>query len=134
MAEGGHSRGRAVSWLAVVIILAGFTLGGFALVLGLWWLFWVAFGIVVVGGIIAVAVDIFADVQLDPLHQGGADAHVSPVRGEIAGDSEQPGPAGYAEPTDPAHRADVVEGAKATVDRTETTETAEATPAQSSEA
>lgn len=85
MSEGGHNRGRAVSWLAVVIILGGFTLGGLALVFGRWWLFWVAFGIVVVGGILAVAIDIFADVQLDPLHQSDADPHVSPVRHEIAG-------------------------------------------------
>lgn len=83
MAEGGHNRGRAVSWLAVVIIIGGFTLGGLALILGTWWLFWVSFGIVAVGGILAVAIDIFADVQLDPLHQADADPHVSPIKHEV---------------------------------------------------
>lgn len=83
MAEDGHKRSRAVSWVAVAIILAGFTLGGVALILGTWWLFWTAVGVVVVGGILAVAVDIQADVELDPLHPG--EPHVSPARREIAG-------------------------------------------------
>lgn len=89
MAEGGHNRGRAVSWLAVIIIIAGFTLGGLALILGMWWLFWVAFAIVAVGGIFAVAIDIFADVQLDPLHQDDAEPHVSPIKHEVAGSDDQ---------------------------------------------
>jgi hypothetical protein len=85
MAGDGHEHSRAVSWVAVTIILAGFVLGGIALILGLWWLFWTALGIVVAGGILAAAIDIFADVELDPLHPG--EPHVSPIRHElVAGD------------------------------------------------
>ncbi|MQA77104.1 MAG: hypothetical protein GEV10_01245 [Streptosporangiales bacterium] len=83
MADGERNRGRAVSWIAVVIILAGFTLGGVALILGNWLLFWISVGVVVVGGIFAVAVDIFADVELDPLHEADAEDHVSPIHGTV---------------------------------------------------
>ncbi|HEX6447479.1 MAG TPA: HGxxPAAW family protein [Streptosporangiales bacterium] len=79
MAGDGHKHSRAVSWVAVTIILAGFVLGGIALILGLWWLFWTALGVVVVGGIVAVAIDIFADVELDPLNPG------EPLRRELTG-------------------------------------------------
>ena len=85
MTEGASYRGRPVSWVAVVIILAGFTLGGIALVAGTWWLFWVAVGVVVVGGILAVAVDIFADVELDHLHGADEDTHAGPVEHEVTG-------------------------------------------------
>src|SRR5690606_32477737 len=37
MTEGGRYRGRPVSWMAVVIILTGFTLGGLGLVVDRWW-------------------------------------------------------------------------------------------------
>ncbi|MBO0891177.1 MAG: hypothetical protein J2P14_09685 [Acidothermales bacterium] len=83
MAEDGHKHSRAVSWVAVAIILAGFVLGGIGLILGTWWLFWTALGVVVAGGILAIAIDIFADVELDPLHPG--ETHVSPIRRELSG-------------------------------------------------
>lgn len=83
MAEDGHKHSRAVSWVAVTIILAGFVLGGVALIIATWWLFWTALGVVVAGGILAVAIDIFADVELDPLHPG--EPHVSPIRRELTG-------------------------------------------------
>lgn len=83
MGEDGHEHSRAVSWVAVAIILAGFALGGIGLILGTWWLFWTALGVVVAGGILAIAIDIFADVELDPLHPG--DSQVSPIRHELAG-------------------------------------------------
>jgi hypothetical protein len=83
MAEDGHKHSRAVSWVAVTIILAGFVLGGVALIVATWWLFWTALGVVVVGGILAVAIDIFADVELDPLHPG--EPHVSPIRNALSG-------------------------------------------------
>ncbi len=69
MAEGVHARGRASSWVAVSLIILGFLVGGLALPFGpLWWLFWVGVGLVVVGGIIALAIDIFEDVTVDPAH------------------------------------------------------------------
>src|SRR5690606_6993759 len=80
-------RGRPVSWVAVGIIIAGFTLGGFALVFGQWWLFWTAVGVVVVGGIVAAVVDVFADVVLDPIHAEQAEPFVSPTQGEVTAES-----------------------------------------------
>lgn len=60
------AHGKARSWIAVVVIVAGFTAGGVALTLGpTWWLFWTAAGVVVVGGLVAVFSDILADVVLD---------------------------------------------------------------------
>lgn len=54
--------GRAVSWVAVSIIMAGFLVGGLALVFGpTWWLFWVGLGIAAVGGLLALAINIFED-------------------------------------------------------------------------
>jgi hypothetical protein len=57
-----HHHGRPVSWVAVVIIVIGFFVGGLAMVFGpTWWLVWVGGGIVVVGGILALATGIFND-------------------------------------------------------------------------
>ena len=54
--------GRAVSWTAVAIIMIGFIVGGFALVFGpTWWLFWVSAAFVAVGGLLALATNIFED-------------------------------------------------------------------------
>lgn len=54
--------GRAVSWFSVSLIMVAFLIGGFALVFGpTWWLFWVALGLAVVGGLIAAATGIFDD-------------------------------------------------------------------------
>ena len=54
--------GRPASWVAVSIIIAGFVVGGVALVPHPhWWLFWVGAGIVVIGCIIAVAAHILDD-------------------------------------------------------------------------
>lgn len=60
------AHGRRRSWVAVLVIVAGFVIGGVALTLGpAWWLFWTALGIVVVGGAAAVFSNILADVVLD---------------------------------------------------------------------
>jgi hypothetical protein len=60
------AHGRTRSWVAVLVIVAGFAIGGVALTLGpTWWLFWAAAGIVVVGGAWALASNILADVVLD---------------------------------------------------------------------
>jgi len=54
--------GRPVSWVAVSIVMAAFVVGGFGLILGpTWWLFWVGVGMAVVGGLLALATDIFED-------------------------------------------------------------------------
>ena len=57
--------GRRVSWVAVSIIMAGFLIGGLALVLGhhgpTWWLFWVGVGISVLGFLLTLATNTFED-------------------------------------------------------------------------
>jgi hypothetical protein len=54
--------GRTVSWVAVSLITVAFLVGGFALIFGpTWWLFWAALGLAAIGGLLALATDIFAD-------------------------------------------------------------------------
>jgi hypothetical protein len=50
------------SWLASLVIVAGFIVGGVALVVWNWPLFWAGVGIAVVGVVIARAVNIMDDV------------------------------------------------------------------------
>ena len=62
----GHSHaafhGRPVSWVATCLIMAGFVVGGLALIFGPTWpVFWVGVGIAVIGGLLALATDIFDD-------------------------------------------------------------------------
>ncbi|MCW2904610.1 MAG: hypothetical protein JWO67_6875 [Streptosporangiaceae bacterium] len=65
MAGGSHS-GRTTSWVAIGIMIAGFTVGGVGLTLGPSWpVFWAGVAVVGVGGILALATDIFSDVVLD---------------------------------------------------------------------
>ncbi|HEU5156815.1 MAG TPA: hypothetical protein VFU43_07440 [Streptosporangiaceae bacterium] len=60
------AHGRTRSWFAVLVIVAGFGVGGVALTLGpTWWLFWTAAGVVAVGGVAALFSNILADVVLD---------------------------------------------------------------------
>ena len=62
----GHG-GRASSWLAVTVILMGFTIGGVALCLGPnWFLFWMGAIVCVLGGILLLTFRVFQDVVLDP--------------------------------------------------------------------
>ncbi|HXL16138.1 MAG TPA: HGxxPAAW family protein [Streptosporangiaceae bacterium] len=54
--------GRPASWVAVSVIIAGFVVGGIAMVIGpSWWLFWTGAAIVVIGGIIAMSSRILDD-------------------------------------------------------------------------
>ena len=54
--------GRRVSWTAVTLIVIGFVAGGLALVFGpTWWLFWTGGGVATVGGLLALATNIFED-------------------------------------------------------------------------
>jgi hypothetical protein len=54
--------GRPVSWAAVSLIMIGFLAGGLALIFGpTWWLFWVSVAVAAVGGLLALATNIFAD-------------------------------------------------------------------------
>jgi hypothetical protein len=56
------ARGRPVSWIAVAVIVTGFTLGGLGLVLGpAWWLFWTGTAVTVGGLVFAWAIGIMED-------------------------------------------------------------------------
>jgi hypothetical protein len=64
-----YPRGRPSSWFAVAVITAGFVVGGLGLILGpTWWLFWAGVVIAGIGGILALALDIFSDVEVDHAH------------------------------------------------------------------
>jgi len=54
--------GRAVSWVAVSLIMVAFLVGGLALIFGpTWWLFWASLGLAVVGLLLAMGTGIFDD-------------------------------------------------------------------------
>ncbi|HEY6526505.1 MAG TPA: hypothetical protein VIY10_22155 [Solirubrobacteraceae bacterium] len=54
--------GRTVSWVAVSLIMVAFLVGGLGLVFGpTWWVFYTGIGIAAIGGLLALATDIFAD-------------------------------------------------------------------------
>jgi fatty acid desaturase len=51
------------SWVACLIIIAGFALGGVAMIVWNWPMFWAAVAVVVVGCVFARAVHIMEDVS-----------------------------------------------------------------------
>ncbi len=57
--------GRTVSWVAVAIMVVGFTLGGMALVFAhggpIWWLFWTGVGVTALGLLVSFATNMFED-------------------------------------------------------------------------
>jgi hypothetical protein len=53
--------GRAVSWVAVGFIIAGFICGGLSIVTAAWPTFWVGVGIAAIGGLLAAFTNIFED-------------------------------------------------------------------------
>ncbi|MFC6086987.1 HGxxPAAW family protein [Sphaerisporangium aureirubrum] len=71
--------GRPTSWLAVTVILLGFTIGGVALTIGPnWFLFWVGVGVTAIGGVLALIFDIFSDVIEDAPRTIAVQEHHSP--------------------------------------------------------
>jgi hypothetical protein len=61
-AEHGHNAGRPISWIAVVIIIVGFIVGGVAMVPHpTWWLFWVGTAVAVVGCVITMFAKTFSE-------------------------------------------------------------------------
>lgn len=54
MAESAHDDhgSTPAAWTAVIIIIAAFVVGTVAVILGNWVMFWVAAGLVVLGGIV----------------------------------------------------------------------------------
>ncbi|MEU8341410.1 hypothetical protein SAMN05443665_102283 [Actinomadura meyerae] len=69
MSTGSHA-GRPKSWVAVAIIFVGFVVGGVGITMGPdWVVFGVGAAITVLGGIVALAVDIMTDVIVDDPRQ-----------------------------------------------------------------
>jgi hypothetical protein len=57
-----HFSGRAVSWVAVSIIMVGFLVGGLGLIIGpTWWAFWLGVGLAVLGLLLTIAMNVFDD-------------------------------------------------------------------------
>ncbi|GLW08880.1 hypothetical protein Misp01_40100 [Microtetraspora sp. NBRC 13810] len=62
----GNHGGNPKSWLAVITILIGFTIGGVAFTMGPnWALIWTGVGLCAVGGVLALVFDIFSDVIIE---------------------------------------------------------------------
>ena len=62
------------SWIACLIIIAGFVVGGIAMIVWNWPMFWIGVGVVVVGSVVAGAVGIMDDV----LEYGGSSSGGDP--------------------------------------------------------
>jgi fatty acid desaturase len=60
-AGGGHGASIG-SWLACLVIIAGFAVGGIAMVVWNWPMFWVGVGVTVLGCVMAHVVHIMDDV------------------------------------------------------------------------
>jgi fatty acid desaturase len=60
-AGGGHGASIG-SWVACLVIIAGFAVGGVAMVVWNWPMFWAGIGVIVVGCVMARAVHIMDDV------------------------------------------------------------------------
>jgi fatty acid desaturase len=70
---GGH--GASVkSWIACLVIVVGFVLGGVAMIIWNWPMFWIGVAVVVVGCVFARAVHIMEDVsEYGGQHSAGSD-------------------------------------------------------------
>lgn len=59
-----HYSGRTSSWVAVTIIMAAVLVGGLALTIGsgiIWWLFWAAAAVALLGFLLCAALRVFDD-------------------------------------------------------------------------
>ena len=78
MAGGTEGHGASTgSWIACLVIIAGFVAGGIALIIWNWPLFWVSVGVVVAGCVIGWAVNIMDDVSEYGGHGHGGDPEPS---------------------------------------------------------
>ena len=74
-----HNYGKPSSWVFVGVTIAVFVTGGFTIVFGIWWLFWVCLGAAVLAVPVGKAIDIMGDTVLigDPSKQAGQGGDVA---------------------------------------------------------
>lgn len=72
------------AWVATVIMIAAFVVGGVALIVHTWWMFWLGVAMFVVGLVMARAVNIMDQVSEYDLPNTGGAAKDS-TSGEMAG-------------------------------------------------
>jgi len=58
----GHIASRPVSWVVVILVCAGFLVGGIGLIAATPWVFWLGSGVVAAGTILGWATHAMADV------------------------------------------------------------------------
>ncbi|MFC7327550.1 hypothetical protein [Marinactinospora rubrisoli] len=87
-------RGRVGSWIAVALIITGFTLAAVSLPLGPdWWLMGAGLIAMALGGLVCLAADIFTDVVLDDPRYDEEEMHSTPLhkikerQRELSGDA-----------------------------------------------
>jgi hypothetical protein len=81
-----HTYGKPASWVLVGVAIAAFMTGGFAIVYGIWWLFWACLGLTVLAIPVGKAIDIMGDAVLtgDPSKQAGQGGSVAEDTGSAA--------------------------------------------------
>jgi hypothetical protein len=89
-----HSHGKPASWAFVGMIIAAFVAGGFAIVCGIWWLFWACLGVAFLAVPVGKAIDVMGDTVLagDPAEQAGQDSAVAEDTGSAADPGVNAGP------------------------------------------
>ncbi len=77
MAE-SHSHGSTpASWTAVVVMIVGFLVAAFGVVLVDWWIIAVGFGVIVLGGIVGKVMSMMGLGQTASFTHGGAEEHAA---------------------------------------------------------
>jgi hypothetical protein len=89
-----HTYGQPASWVLVGVAIAAFVAGGFAIVYGLWWLFWACLGVALLAVPAGKIIDIMGDAVLtgDPSKQAGQGGDVAEDTGSAANPGVNLGP------------------------------------------
>ena len=89
-----HTYGQPASWVLVGVAIAAFVAGGFAIVFGLWWLFWGCLGVALLAVPAGKVIDIMGDAVLagDPAKQAGQGGNVAEDTGSAANPGVNLGP------------------------------------------
>ena len=81
-----HNYGKPRSWVFVGVTIAVFVTGAFTIIYGIWWLFWVCLGAMILAVPAGKAVGIMGDAVLigDPSRQAGQGGDVAADTGSAA--------------------------------------------------